>query len=117
VCEANRVSRQRSSVHKVLRSRALFTVVLRGSAPLLASAGSSIKGSGVCRSICGQFGKQPSLQCCASAEAGNTNRRCAKQLSQLRQRPACGNLTTHSSGPSCFTLSLPAHHAAAQFGR
>jgi hypothetical protein len=117
VCEANCVNRQRSSVHKVPRRRALITVVWRGAAPLLVSAGSSIEGSGVCRSTRGQPGKQASLQFCTSAEAANTNRRGAMKLSQLRQRPACGNLTTHSSGPSCFTLSLPAHHAAAQFGR
>jgi hypothetical protein len=117
VCEAKCVNPQRSSVHKVPRRRALIAVVLRGCAPLLASAGSSIKGSGVCRSTCGQPGKQASLQCCASAGTGNANHRRAKQLSQLRQRSARGNLTTHSSGPWNVTALWLPHRAAAQFGR
>jgi hypothetical protein len=111
------VKPQRTHRDQVPRRRALFTVVLRGAAPLLAGTGSSIKGGGLCRCTCGQPGKQPNLQYRASAEAGYANHRCAMQLSQLRQRPACGSLTTHSSGPSHVTLPLRPQCAAAQFGR
>ena len=98
VCEACCVNRQRSCDHKVPRSRARLSAALRGSARSSVSGCSSVELAGFRRCLCGQPPKSPSLQRGPSFGAAAKGACCAKGLSQLRIHPACGSLTTRSTG-------------------
>jgi len=98
VCEASCVSPQRSCDHKVPRSRARFSAALRGSARSTVSACSSIQLADVHRCLRGQTPKSASSHRGPSFSAATKGACRAKGLSQLRTHPACGSLTTRSTG-------------------
>jgi len=98
VCEASCVNRQRSCDHKVPRSRARFSAVLRGSARSFVSASLSIKVCGVRRCLRGQTPKSASSHRGPSFGAAAKGACRAKGLSQLRTHLARGSLTTRSTG-------------------
>jgi hypothetical protein len=98
VCEASCVNRQRSCDHKVPRSRARFAAVLRGSTRSSVSACSSIQVAGVRRCLRGQLPRSPSLRRGSSFGAAIEESVGAKNPCQFLQPPACGSLTTGSSG-------------------
>jgi len=98
VCEASCVNRQRSCDYKVPRSRAGLTAAWRGSACSLVSASSSIKLAGVRRCLRGQASNSASFHRGPSFSAAAKGACRAKGLSQLRTHPACGSLTTRSTG-------------------
>jgi len=98
VCEASCVNRQRSCDHKVPRSRARFSAALRGSARSTVSACSSIQLADVRHCLRGQTPKSASSHRGPSFGAAAKGACRAKGLSQLRTHPACGSLTTRSTG-------------------
>ena len=98
VCEACCVNRQRSCDHKVPRSRARFAAALRGSARSTVSACSSIQLADVRRCLRGQASNSVSFHRGPSFSAATKGACRAKGLSQLRTHPACGSLTTRSTG-------------------
>ena len=98
VCEASCVNRERSCDHKVPRGRARFTAALRGSARSCVSEGLPIKVIGSCRCHVGQPSKSASPHRGPSFGAATKGACGAKGLSQLRTHPACGSLTTRSTG-------------------
>ena len=69
VCEVQCVSRQRSCYHKVPRSRARFTAVLRSSARSRVSVGSSIELAGFRRCVGGKASKPAGLHLGPSFDA------------------------------------------------
>jgi len=117
VCEASCVNRQRSCDHKVPRNRARFAAVLRGFARSSVSASSSIKLAGVRRCHRGQPSMSPSSHRGPSFGAAAKGACCAKGLSQLRQSPARGSLTTGSSGLGQNTAMTGIISSPAQPGR
>jgi len=118
VCEASCVNRQRSCDHKVPRSRAGLTAAWRGSARSFVSGGLSIKLAGVRRCAAGQTPSSPGLQCGPSFGTATKGACRAKGLSQLRTHPACGSLTTRSTGRGKgFALDPSAVSRAGHRGR
>jgi len=114
VCEASCVNRHRSCDHKVPRSRAPFAAAWSGSARSTVGACSSIKLASVRRCLCGQPPKSSNLQRRPLFSAAIEESVSAKNPCQFLQPPACGSLTTHSSGPSYVTRLLLPRRAAAQ---
>ena len=98
VCEACCVNRQRSCDHKVPRSGARLSAALRGSARSSVGDCSSIQLTGVRRCLRGQASNSASFHRGPSFGAAAKGACRAKGLSQLRTHPACGSLTTRSTG-------------------
>ena len=117
VCKASCVNRQRSCNHKVPRRRARFSAALRGSARSSVSACSSIQLAGVRRCLRGQPLTSPSSHRGPSFGAAIEESVGAKNPCQFLQSPACGSLTTGSSGLGQNTAIAGIISSPAQPGR
>ena len=117
VCEASCVNPQRSCDHKVPRRRARLSAALRGSACSLVSASSSTKVGGIRRCVGRQTSDSASLQRGPSSGAAIEESVGAKNPCQFLQPPACGSLTTGSSGLGQNTAMAGIISSPAQPGR